>query len=380
MKETVETLLSGVSSVSSDIEQYSDWAEHNRRLHQESFSAIVKAKVPRLFLPKSLGGLEIDPVTCARVCEEIALIDSAAAWHVMVFNAAKLMASSWPSELVESLWLGKPDQLVAASGYVPLTLEATNGGYSVTGTQRFVSGGHFAKFLLSPAVLGGELGMVVVPMEHCEIEDNWHTLGMRGSGSVDVHLRGVEIPALNFVTTTDKPVTNEHYQGDLYRCPSRIVFATYVPVALALAKKAIGLVTELVEDKLSVGSAVKVRDKNVAQTHFGKALAKHRASYSHFYEELDKTWARATEGRMATDLERAELYLAGTHAVQESAEVVRHVESIAATAVTMRNHPLERIHRDIETLRHHGFVNESRYASVSQIYWGAELDYPPLLR
>ena len=29
MKETLETLLSGVSSVSSDIEQYSDWAEHN---------------------------------------------------------------------------------------------------------------------------------------------------------------------------------------------------------------------------------------------------------------------------------------------------------------------------------------------------------------
>ena len=79
MKETLETLLSGVASVSSDIEQYSDWAEQNRRLHQDSFSAIVRAKVPRLFLPESLGGLEVDPVTCARVCEEIALIDSAAA-------------------------------------------------------------------------------------------------------------------------------------------------------------------------------------------------------------------------------------------------------------------------------------------------------------
>ena len=211
MKETLETLLSGVSSVSSDIEQYSDWAEHNRRLHQDSFSAIVRAKVPRLFLPESLGGLEVDPVTCARVCEEIALIDSAAAWHVMVFNSAKLMASTWPTELVESLWLGNADQLVAASGYVPLTLEATSGGYSVSGTQRFVSGGHFAQFLLSPAVLRGELGMVVVPMDHCEIEDNWHTLGMRGSGSVDVHLRGVEIPALNFIRTKDKPVANEHY-------------------------------------------------------------------------------------------------------------------------------------------------------------------------
>ena len=58
MKETLETLLSGVSSVSSDIERYSDWAEHNRRLHNDSFSAIVRARVPRLFLPESLGGLE----------------------------------------------------------------------------------------------------------------------------------------------------------------------------------------------------------------------------------------------------------------------------------------------------------------------------------
>ena len=87
-------------------------------------------------------------------------------------------------------------------------------------------------------------------------------------------------------------------------------------------------------------------------------MAKHRASYSLFYEELEKTWARAREGLTATDSERADLYLAGTHAVQESAEVVRHLESIAATTVTMRSHPLERIHRDIETLRHHGFVND----------------------
>ena len=48
-------------------------------------------------------------------------------------------------------------------------------------------------------------------MDQCEIEDNWHTLGMRGTG-VDVHLGGVEIPALNFIRATDKPVANEHYK------------------------------------------------------------------------------------------------------------------------------------------------------------------------
>jgi hypothetical protein len=36
--------------------------------------------------------------------------------------------------------------------------------------------------------------------------------------------------------------------------------------------------------------------------------------------------------------------------------------------------------RDMETLRHHGFANESRFGSVAQLRWGAELDYPLMLR
>jgi len=35
---------------------------------------------------------------------------------------------------------------------------------------------------------------------------------------------------------------------------------------------------------------------------------------------------------------------------------------------------------DMETLRHHGFANESRYGSVAQLRWDAELDYPLMLR
>jgi hypothetical protein len=54
--------------------------------------------------------------------------------------------------------------------------------------------------------------------------------------------------------------------------------------------------------------------------------------------------------------------------------------NVAGTTMTEGGHPLDRINRDMETLRHHGFVNESRYASVAQVLWGAELDYPAMLR
>ena len=66
--------------------------------------------------------------------------------------------------------------------------------------------------------------------------------------------------------------------------------------------------------------------------------------------------------------------------MQASAAVVRHVADAAGSSVFDKAQPLERIVRDMETLRHHGFANESRYGSVAQVHWDAELDYPLLLR
>jgi len=131
---------------------------------------------------------------------------------------------------------------------------------------------------------------------------------------------------------------------------------------------------------MSGGSAGSLRERNIAQLHYGKALALYRSARLLFFHSLEQTWARAVLGDDASDVDRADLYLAGTHAVQASSEAVRHCADIAATTMVTKGEALERIGRDMETLRHHGFVNESRYASVAQIHWGAELDYPQLLR
>ena len=85
--------------------------------------------------------------------------------------------------------------------------------------------------------------MILLPMAECEIVDNWHSLGMRGTGSNDVRARDVVIPSLQVVTPAEpgRGETNRYYQGALYRCPGRIIFATYVPVTLVLAERALAL-------------------------------------------------------------------------------------------------------------------------------------------
>ena len=113
------------------------------------------------FLPKGLDGDEVNPMTCALVCE-VAASDTAAAWHIMVFNAAKLMAAKWPAELVETLWGDQPDRLVAASGHTPLKGKRVDGGVEIWGTQRFVSGCNFAEWIMSPVLMDGDMHNAVI--------------------------------------------------------------------------------------------------------------------------------------------------------------------------------------------------------------------------
>jgi alkylation response protein AidB-like acyl-CoA dehydrogenase len=345
---------------------------------------MLEAGVARLYLPESLSGLEVDPVTCARVTECLALADPSAAWFVMVANSAKLMAAAWPEAMVEHL-LGDPDTVVAASGNRPYRAVKDGDGFRISGVNSFVSGAHHARWLLSPARFdeaGADVRTVVLPMSECEIVDNWHVLGMRGTGSNDVQADEVWIPEHQTLRMPEpgSQVRNKYYQGDLYRCPGRIIFATYVPVTLVLAQQALMALDALAQGKTPYADAKKLKHRSIAQIKSGRALAGYRATRGYFFDALNDAWQRAKQGVDASDENKADLYLAGTHAVQSSAEVVRLVADAAGSSVTYQGSPLERILRDMETLRHHGFANESRYGSVSQLRWGADLDYPLMLR
>ena len=181
----------------------------------------------------------------------------------MVFNAARLMAAQWPQALVEQLWADDPDTLVAASGHTPLQAVPRDGGYVISGRQRFVSGCDHATWLLSPVLIDTTPAMAVMPLAECSIEQNWDTLGMRGSGSSDVLVEELTVPELQVVIPNSQAGTNALYQGTLYRCPSRIVFATYVPVALSLAARSCHLVAAMVGDKTPGGSAGKLRERTI---------------------------------------------------------------------------------------------------------------------
>ena len=168
MKQLTDTQQAWVAKAAAAAEvarQHAAWGEQHGRLHQAVVQALRTAGVPRLFLPAQLGGEQVDPVTCALVTETLAQGDASAAWFVMVYNAARIMAATWPAAMVETLWGDNPDALVAASGHTPFQGRRAGDGYVVSGTNSFVSGCHHADFIMAPMMVEQEAYVVVVPAD-----------------------------------------------------------------------------------------------------------------------------------------------------------------------------------------------------------------------
>ena len=74
------TLLDATRRMTPVIRAHRAHAERARCLAAPVVDAMAEAGLWRLGIPRSLGGVEVDPLTCARVVEEVAQADSVAGW------------------------------------------------------------------------------------------------------------------------------------------------------------------------------------------------------------------------------------------------------------------------------------------------------------
>lgn len=81
-------LLEELDKISGLLKEHIEEEQKERRISPEVFNALRDAGFLRLFLPKSLGGLETDPLTAARLLEEVARHNTSAGWAMMVANTA----------------------------------------------------------------------------------------------------------------------------------------------------------------------------------------------------------------------------------------------------------------------------------------------------
>ena len=381
-------LLSAARELGAMLRERDAEAERERRLPKVVHDALRNAGLQRMLTPRSLGGLEVDPVTCARVVEEVASFDSAAGWALQAGNVNAWWACRLPDQGAETLYGTNPSMPVAAAFHPPQQAVEVPGGFRVTGRAPLASNIHDSDWALFSAFImdgqtprmtefGPAMIAVILPTADVEIIDTWHTLGMRGTDSNDVAFTDVFVPAHLTFPLVPAFQPGKHFGGPLYQFPAAGIIALFTATVLfATARGAISELRELATRKTPFGSMKTLRDRGPVQTALAESEATLRSARAYFYDALSEAWARTSAGGGNTLTPRADVLLAAIHAVKSSVQVTDTMHQLAGTTGIYKRSRLERYFRDVHTLRNHGFVSENKLESIGQIFLGLPPDFP----
>jgi alkylation response protein AidB-like acyl-CoA dehydrogenase len=385
------TLLEAARRLAPVLREHTEETERERRLSPPVLAALHDAGLLRMCTPRSLGGLEVDPLTRALVIEEIAGHDTAAGWTLANPLDWAYLCARLPDAGAEEIYGRGAHVVIAAQFGRPMQAAPAQGGYRITGHAPCVSNCYDATWIATTATVmageparaedtgGPEVVMAYLPRDSCHVIDTWHVMGMRGTGSHDVAVTDVFVPTARTFPLVPEFTPGVHYQGPLYRFPLvGMVASNLPPLLLAVARRAIAEVAALAQSKVPVAASTVLRERASAQAKLAQAEALVRAGRVFLYETLRETWEATVAGESLALRHKADVLLASTHAVQSAVLAVELMYRMAGTSAVYTRSPLERAFRDVEVLRHHAFGAETRYETVGQVYLGLPPDFPVL--
>ncbi len=150
-----------------------------------------------MWVPKALGGSELDPVSSLKVIDQLAYADPSTGWVTMAAGLAIGTGAAYlGDQAVEEIFGGERFPVIAGQGTRPGTAVAQDGGHVLSGSWQFASGIKHSGFIHTLGVVEGtgEPRIFVLPVEQATLIDNWDVMGLRATGSIDYEIDSVFVP------------------------------------------------------------------------------------------------------------------------------------------------------------------------------------------
>lgn len=366
-------------AVCAEAQQRAEETETARAVPADLARRMAEARLFSMYVPAAIDGPQFSPIDANGRLYHLARHDAAAAWVSMIGSTASLGAAYVPNPISADLF-AVPQQILCGI-FAPMGRVVRDGDdVLISGRWAWASGSANADlFGLGCMVLDGEddvpgpnkIRLFMVPRDQVVFHDTWDSLGLRGTSSGDIELRDCRVPlAHSFSVALDTPWSD----GALYRMPYfGLLAAGVAAVALGNARAALDEVTQLSLEKTATGHGRKLAARPAVQSGLAEAEAQWRAADALYWQTLDRTWQAAQAlpaGAALSPQEKADLRLASTHAVRQSAAVLRQVHDLAGGTAVYRSSPLQRHLRDGETVTQHMITNAATYELAGRVMLG----------
>lgn len=365
------TPLETAASLEPLVRAHADQSERERRLSAPVAEAFAASGLYRIAAPEDLGGLDADPMTQMAVIETVSRFDGSAGWNLMI--GIETFALLAPGCVGCRALIEDPMVVLASSTAAVGRAEKEGNGYRVSGRWQFVSGCHNAAVFGATVRLYDQGAAVsqnlyaMVPRPDFRIEDTWFVGGLSGSGSHDVCVDDVWVPAGQIVA----PLGGAEATTNQLRFPlgARLSF-NKVAVALGIARAGIDAFIELAEGKVPRFTSASLRERPASQRAVAEAEVRVRAGRALVAELLEAMWCKVIAGEHISTRERALFQLACSDAVRGCVAAVDAICDAAGTTANQQAHPLERISRDVRVVRQHVTVASHQIDDAGRVLLG----------
>jgi indole-3-acetate monooxygenase len=375
-------------SLSSLIEEAGPRVESARQLDEGVVAALHEAGLFRLLMPRWLDGGESAPSDFVEVIETLARADASTAWCLCQMNVCSISSVYLKPPVAHEIF-GEPRAALAWGSTPDAKAVVAAGGYRVTGNWEFGSGCHEATWLGGHcAVVNGdgtpcldEAGRplertVLFPKTSASISDEWHVIGLRGTGSDMYALRDLFIPAdYTILALMRWPDMARRQLGLPYRFGASSLYASgFAGVALGNARAMLDSFVDLARQKVPRGGRNPLSENSIVQVELAEAdtrLEAARVYLLHTLREVEN-WAMR-EGEVTLD-QRMKIRAAGTFAIRVATGVVDRFYEMAGTTAIFEGNAFERRFRDAHTVSQHLQGRVSHFETVGKHLLGLETD------
>lgn len=257
-------------------------ANSERRVPDETIETFHSSGIIDVIKPKRFGGHGGTYLTFVDILHELAYGCGSSAWVYGVLAEHQWVLAQFPEQGQRDAWDGHP-RAVASSSIVPVgTAVVVPGGFRLSGRWGFSSGCDHAQWVVVGSFVqrsdgSKESHLFLVELDAFEIVDDWHVLGLCGTGSKSLVGREVFVPAhravpQDLLRAGNPPGAAVHPDFALARAPRSFFSAFTLPsVLVGLARRAVDVYAEGMKARMSRG--VRLADVESIQLRVAEAAA-----------------------------------------------------------------------------------------------------------
>jgi 3-hydroxy-9,10-secoandrosta-1,3,5(10)-triene-9,17-dione monooxygenase len=344
--------------------------ERLRRVPDDSIAAIRAAGFFRILQPRAHGGYELHPMDLFRVSMELAKGCPSTAW---VTNLTAI--HSWEMALLdprvaETVW-GQDQAVLLSSSYAPFgTVTPVEGGFRVNGRWPWSSGCDHCQW----AILGGvardkdgnaDARAFIIPRADYAIDDTWHVMGLKGTGSKDIVVADAFVPEWRTHRFADSFLRTDrgaqHFTGPTYRFPFGVVFAWCLAiVTIGMAEGALEEFRRQMAARLGAYDGARAIEDPFVQHRLAEAGAIVRALRLRLEASFAEMDAVIADGEVFPMDMRVRNKWEAQAIAKDAKQAIELLFKATGGSGLRDENPMQRFLRDVHAATNHAYLNADK--------------------